>query len=112
MSDEAGKDIGSRLGKVIEVDKRSLQADQAKFMRIRVEIPIDKPLRKGGNITNAEGERCWIIFRYERLPTFCYICEILGHDDKHCQMSQTEGLKERQYEEWLKAGGVVRSGGE
>ena len=27
-------------------------------------------------------------------------------------MSQTEGLKERQYGEWLKAGGMVRSGGE
>lgn len=27
-------------------------------------------------------------------------------------MSQSEGLKERQYGEWLKAGGVLRSGGE
>ena len=38
MSEDAGKDIGSRLGKVLEMDKRSLQAEQAKFMRIRVEI--------------------------------------------------------------------------
>ena len=73
MSEDARKDIGSRLGKVLEVDKRSLQVEQAKFMRIWVEIPIDKPLRKGGNITNAEGVRCSIIFKYEHLPTFCYI---------------------------------------
>ena len=84
MSEDAEKDIGSRLSKVIEVDKRLLQAEQAKFMRIWVEIPIDKPLHRGWNITNAEGERCWIIFRYERLPTLCYIYEILRHDDKHC----------------------------
>ena len=38
MSEDAGKDIGSRLGKVLEMDKRSLQAEQAKFMRIWVEI--------------------------------------------------------------------------
>ena len=87
MSKDAGKDIGSRLGKVLEVAKRSLQAEQAKFMRILVEIPIDKPLRRGGNITNAEGEQCSIIFRYERLPTFRYICGILGHDDKHCHVN-------------------------
>ena len=92
------------------MDKRSLQAEQAKFLRIRVEIPIDKPFRRGGNITNAEGERVWINFKYERLPTFCYICGILGHDDKHCHMSQSGGSKEKQYREWLKAGGVVRSG--
>ena len=71
MSEDAGKDIGSKLGRVLEVDKRLLQAEQAKFMRIRIEIPIDKPLRRGGNITNTEGEQCLIIFRYERLTTFC-----------------------------------------
>ncbi|KAK9988823.1 hypothetical protein SO802_029062 [Lithocarpus litseifolius] len=112
MSKEAGKDIGSKLGKVIEVNKRLLQAEQAKFMRIRVAISIDKPLRRGRNITNADGELCWLTFRYERLPTFCYICDLIGHDDKHCHVSQSDGLKERQYGEWLKAGGVVKSGGE
>ena len=110
MSEDAGKDIGGRLGKVLEVDKRSLQAEQAKFMRIRVEIPIDKPLRRGGNITNTEGERCSIIFRYECLPTFCYMCGILGHDEKHCHVSSIEGVIERQYGDWLRAGGVVRNG--
>uniref|UniRef100_A0A7N2LHY1 Uncharacterized protein n=1 Tax=Quercus lobata TaxID=97700 RepID=A0A7N2LHY1_QUELO len=33
MTEEAGRDIGSKIGRVIEVDKRSWQADQAKFMR-------------------------------------------------------------------------------
>ena len=55
MFEDAGKDIGSRLGRVLEVDKRSLQAEQAKFMRVQIELPIDKPLRRGGNITNVEG---------------------------------------------------------
>ena len=94
------------------MDKRSLQTEQAKFMRIKVEIPIDKPLCRGGNITNVEGKWFWLTFRYERLPTFCYICGLIGHDDKHCHMSQSKGVKERQYGEWLKAGGVVKSGGD
>ena len=80
-------------------------------MRIRVEIPIDKPLRRGGNIINAEGVRCWLTFRYKRLSTFCYICGLIAHDDKHCCMSQQEGLKERQYREWLRVGSVVKMEG-
>ena len=112
MSKDSGKDIGSKLGRVLEVDKRSLQAEQAKFMRVQIKMPIDKPLRRGGNITNMEGERCSIIFRYEHLPTFCYICGILGHDDKHCHVSHMESVNERQYGEWLRARSVVRSGNE
>ena len=35
-TDETRKDIGSRLVRVIEVDKQSWEVDQAKFMRVRV----------------------------------------------------------------------------
>lgn len=48
MTEDAGRDIGVRIGKVIEVDKRSWQADQAKFMRVRIDLLIEKPLRRGG----------------------------------------------------------------
>ena len=47
MIEDIGKDIGSKIGRVLEVDKRAMQADQAKFLRIRVEMQIDKPLRRG-----------------------------------------------------------------
>ena len=58
MTEEAGRDIRSKLGRVIEVDKRSWQADQAKFMRVRIDLPIEKPLRRGGYVTNMDGDRC------------------------------------------------------
>nr|POE93849.1 hypothetical protein CFP56_16162 [Quercus suber] len=50
MSKEIGQDIGRSLGRLIKVDRRACQADKAKFMRIRVNIPIDKPLLRGGNV--------------------------------------------------------------
>ena len=105
LSEEVGKEIGCKLGEVIEVDKRSWQADQAKFMRIRVNFPIHKPLRRGAHITNAEGERFWIHFKYERLPTFCFICGKLGHDDKHCTQNLEEQPINQQYGDWIRAGG-------
>ena len=32
-----------------------------------------------------EMEDVWVFFKYERLPTFCYRCGILGHQDRDCQ---------------------------
>ncbi|XP_023874702.1 uncharacterized protein LOC111987231 [Quercus suber] len=111
MSEDIGKEIGRKIGRVLEVDKRALQADQAKFLRVRVEVQIDKPLRRGGYVKNEEGERIWVDFRYERLPIFCYRCGILGHDEKHCHESSMVQPAGRQYGEWLKAGGVIKAGG-
>ena len=84
MTEEVGKDLGSKLGKYIDSDRRSWLSKQAKFMRIRVDIPIDKPLRRGGNVVNSDGDKFWVTFKYERLPNFCFLCGILGHDEKHC----------------------------
>ena len=53
MSEEVGRELGSKLGRYIESDKRSWLPEQAKFIRIRVDLPIDKPLRRGGNIVNT-----------------------------------------------------------
>ena len=84
MSEESGKDIGNSIGSYVETDKRSRQIDQVKFMRIRVKLQINKPLWKGGYIKSMEDERVWVTFKYERLPTVCYVCRRMGHDDRHC----------------------------
>uniref|UniRef100_A0A7N2LT92 Zinc knuckle CX2CX4HX4C domain-containing protein n=1 Tax=Quercus lobata TaxID=97700 RepID=A0A7N2LT92_QUELO len=110
MSEEVGQDIGRSLGCLIEVDKRACQLDQAKFMRIRVDAPIDKPLRRGGNVVSKDGEKFWIHFKYERLPTFCFLCGMLGHDDKHCQTSANQQGTPKQYGDWLRAHGNFKGG--
>ena len=37
-------------------DARSWMLDQAKFMRIRVNLPLEKPLRRCGKVASPEGE--------------------------------------------------------
>ncbi|XP_065633850.1 uncharacterized protein LOC136069351 [Quercus suber] len=85
MCEEVGKDIDGTIGNFLEVDKRSWQSDQAKYMRIRVEVQLNKPLRRGGYVTDAEGGKHWVTYKYERLPTLCFFCGKLGHDIKHCK---------------------------
>ena len=74
------------MGRFIELDKRANQSDQAKFMRIRVELPVDKTLRRGGNVVGMDGDKYWVHFKYERLPTFCFFYGKIGHDMKHCNV--------------------------
>ena len=77
-------------------------------MRIRVDLLIDKPLRRGGHVVSRDGERFWVHFRYERLPTFCYLCRKQGHDDKHCQVFANWQNTPKQYGEWLKVNGSFK----
>ena len=108
MIEEVGKELDNKLGKYIEFDRRSWSEEQAKFMQIRVDVPIDKPLRRGGNIVNPEGEKYWVTFKYERLPNFCFICGVLGHDEKHCSEYQGKSECQRQYGEWIRANSGFR----
>ena len=44
LLEEVGRDIGSSLGEILEVDLKAFSSDQAHFIRVRVELPLDKPL--------------------------------------------------------------------
>ena len=109
MSMEVGRELGNSLGKFIESDRRTGHSDQAKFMRIRVDLQLDKPLRRRGKVANVNGEKFWVSFKYERLPTFCYLCGRLGHDDKHCLECIEYLNSPRQYGDWLRAYGNLRT---
>ena len=85
FSEDVAMDMGNGIGKVVEVDCKGVTADQAKFLRIRVEILLDKPLRRGSKIKGLHGEVVCVAFKYERLISFCFRCGILGHEAKTCE---------------------------
>ena len=105
---EVGRDLGNCLGNFIEADRRTGHYDQAKFMRIRVDLQLDKPLRRRGKVAGDDGDKFWVSFKYERLPTFCYFCGRMGHDDKHCPEPAEHLNSPRQYGDWLRASGNLR----
>ena len=77
-------EVGSRLGKVEAVEKQQKQDTQNFLIRVKVAIPISKPIRRGGFLAGSDGKRNWITFKYERLSMFCYLCWLLGHYIWHC----------------------------
>ena len=82
MNEEAGWEIGKGLGHVVEVDKKTFLSDQARFIRIRVELPLEKLICRGGWDMNLEGDQVRVGFKYERLVGLCYQCGKFGHEVK------------------------------
>ena len=50
-------EVRGRLGEVVEVEKRRKQDDPSYFMRVRVALPVSKPLRRGGFLAGSDGKR-------------------------------------------------------
>ncbi|KAL0008728.1 hypothetical protein SO802_010230 [Lithocarpus litseifolius] len=111
INEEAGLDIGRGIGSVVEVDCRALASDQARLLRIRVEVPLDQPLRRGGQIVSLEGDRVRVAYRYERLVGLCFQCGRVGHEATRCTHPHDETTQSRPYGDWLRAGIKTRTDG-
>ena len=47
--------MGSQLGEVEEVEWKKRKDDICMFMRVRVALPISKPIQRGGFIARSDG---------------------------------------------------------
>lgn len=54
INEEVGSDIGRSIGELVEVDYKAFSSDQSRFLWIRVEVPLDKPLRRGGPVISLK----------------------------------------------------------
>lgn len=103
MSKAVGMEIGNNIGICLRVDERPWSTDQARFMRIRVDLLVGVPLRRGGMIVNPEGKKTWVHYRYEHLPVFCFRCGVLGHEAQVCPQPTMGKEGDLQYGAWLRA---------
>lgn len=97
----AGNSIGSFLG----IDCDLSGSVIGKFLRIRVEIDVSKPLCR---VLHADfkGQTITISLKYERLPDFCFFCGIIGHTLKDCDnrvLSNSHMNDLLEYGNWLRA---------
>ena len=112
VSSRVATEVGGKLGEVVEVERRRKQDDPNYFMRVKVALPISKPLQRGGFLAGSNGERSWVTFKYKRLPIFCHYCGLMGHDLRyyasHFNLTKSGAEVEYQYRDWLKAMGGRR----
>lgn len=63
-------------------DPKNFQGLWRSYLRIKVAIDVRHPLKSKMRIKKSGGDWIWIHFKYERLPSFCFFCGIIGHPDK------------------------------
>jgi hypothetical protein len=108
-SDAMARKLGDLIGEFVDVDNKEGNRN-GKFLRVKVSIDLRKPLKRGTVIT-YQGKELRVYFKYERLPTFCYICGRIGHQIKDCEDAEVnegedfEDIEEKElpYGSWLKA---------
>ncbi|MBA0876499.1 hypothetical protein Goshw_005146 [Gossypium schwendimanii] len=54
------------------------------FCRLRVNLNVQKSLRRGIFVLRSNGSKYWLPFKYEKLPKFCFGCGLMGHDLQDC----------------------------
>lgn len=105
MSERVCKDIGNYIGEYITADRNNFVGVWREYLRIRVKVQVDKPLTRRMKIKKPGGDWFWVNFKYEHLPTFCFICGLLGHAEKFCsRLFETSGKEiVKPYGPWMKA---------
>uniref|UniRef100_A0A7N2RAN0 DUF4283 domain-containing protein n=1 Tax=Quercus lobata TaxID=97700 RepID=A0A7N2RAN0_QUELO len=100
------------IGKV-NVGTEEAETEGDNFIRVRVTLDITQPLSRGRVVSLDSGKELWVHFRYERLPSLCFWCGCLTHEDRDCELwiaSEGSLLPEsKQYGPWLKAAPFVAS---
>ncbi|KNA21693.1 hypothetical protein SOVF_040780, partial [Spinacia oleracea] len=74
--------LASKMGSFVEFDE-SDPIGWSKYMRFRVDVNLEKPLRRGAFIATTGGSK-WVKFKYEKLMDICYACGKLGHNYQQC----------------------------
>ncbi|XP_058784806.1 uncharacterized protein At4g02000-like [Vicia villosa] len=86
MLEKVGKTIANYIGTFVEYDKNNNSSFWRQYMRLRVKFDIRQPLKKNTRVKNKGGEWCTVIFKYENLSLFCFVCGILGHSEQRCEV--------------------------
>ena len=105
MNLKVAEGICSTMGTVVR--KPETEMHGGSFMRVRVNVDVTRPLSRGRMVSVGQGREKWVSFKYERLPTICYWCGCLNHDDRDCELwLDSEGslkVEEQKFGPWLRA---------
>ncbi|KAF5468807.1 hypothetical protein F2P56_012927 [Juglans regia] len=100
MNKVRGEIIGGTVGRVKEVDTQEDGCGWGEYLRVLIEVDLEKPLARGRSIT-VRGKHLWTHFKFEKLPHICFSCGCILHREQGC-IGTGEG--EGQYGVWLRAG--------
>ncbi|KAG8372542.1 hypothetical protein BUALT_Bualt12G0076900 [Buddleja alternifolia] len=82
--------IGNVVGRFVDVDTKQGGA-WGSVLHIRVALNIKNPLKRALKLHTGMGKEFLVLFTYERLPNFCYLCGRVDHIGDACHSQYVEG---------------------
>lgn len=80
--------VASQFGRVLKIDKPTIDRSRAKFARVCVLLDLNQPLQQGTWV-NYGDHSAFVLVLYEKLPVFCYKCGKVGHGEAHCLLASS-----------------------
>ncbi|XP_031116493.1 uncharacterized protein LOC116020149 [Ipomoea triloba] len=102
--------IGNFIETFLKADERFVGAPWLDFYRIRVALPMDKPLKRRMKLLKRDKSWSWILFRYEHLHNFYFCCGMLGHVYKFCLRAREARIPVEQFPFGLELRAGVKRG--
>lgn len=81
-SEKHVRSFARSMGDVLEIDHDGVEWD--KSARLKVAMDVTLSLQRILRFRNRLGQISMVEVKYERLPTFCYVCGVLGHIERDC----------------------------
>lgn len=102
-SERVCRDVGNHLGAYESYDPWNFDGSNKLFLRVRAQVNVRKPLKKHMKLRKVSGDWFLINFKNEKLPTFCFICGLIGHGKMFCKDQYEKKDKPRKFGLWLHA---------
>ncbi|XP_031106182.1 uncharacterized protein LOC116010815 [Ipomoea triloba] len=96
-SDIVLEQVGNFLGVFLRCDDRFAGTPWRHYYRIRVSIPVSRPIKRRMRLVKRDKTACWVSFKYERLHSFCFFCGMLGHSYKFCLKARESVIPVSEY---------------
>ncbi|KAL9673460.1 hypothetical protein QQ045_029718 [Rhodiola kirilowii] len=103
---DTAEKLAGYIGTFVKVDT---EKDKKKYIRVRVEIDIDKLVVTGFFLRHPSRDSLWVSVKYERLPSLCPDCGRLSHEDEACSEKpecQNQGSRSSERGEWMAASAI------
>ncbi|XP_017628855.1 uncharacterized protein At4g02000-like [Gossypium arboreum] len=78
------RQLGNFIGIFYEYDAALITKGVTKYMRIHVLLDVRSPLKRKKKISIGRNQCIYVLFQYEKLPLFCFLCGRLGHGENFC----------------------------
>lgn len=86
------RQLGNFFGEFLDYDTMIISKGIKKFMHIKVKIDVQQPLKRRKRIIYGRDKITFVLFKYEKLSLFCFLCGRLGHGESFYSLRLIQGV--------------------